>query len=198
MDSRHDGPGDASAAWVGLAAGVRVATDLLLINHLALRMLNAMDTPLTIVFGADHGGFVRKGELLEWAKELGYQVQDVGAYQLEEHDDYPKFAKAVAQAVRQRKLRGEDALGVLLCRSGGGMTMAANRFPGIRAVGAVNTEMAHHGRAHNNANTLVLSGDWTNLEDMKRILQTFLDTPFSTEPRHARRVAQLDGLVEHE
>lgn len=159
-------------------------------------MVKHMDTPLTLVFGADHGGFLRKGELLEWVKELGYQVQDVGAFQLEEHDDYPKFAKAAVQAIQQRKLRGEAVLGVLVCRSGGGMTIAANRFPGIRAVSAINTEMAHHGRAHNNATILVLSGDWSNLDEMKRILQTFLDTPFSADPRHVRRVAQLDGLVE--
>ncbi len=159
-------------------------------------MVKDMDTQLTLVFGADHGGFVRKGELMAWVKELGYQIQDAGAFQLETQDDYPKFAKATVEAVQQRRMRGEDALGILVCRSGGGMTIAANRFPGIRAVSAINTEMAHHGRAHNNANVVVLSGDWTNIDEMKRILQTFLDTPFSGEPRHLRRVAQLDGLVE--
>lgn len=154
-----------------------------------------MSAPLTLIFGSDHGGFERKTSLKEWSLKQGYQIHDVGAFSLDPEDDYPAFAKAVAELISQKNLAGEVAMGVLICRSGGGMTIAANRFAGIRAVSVTSSEMAYHARAHNNANVIVLSGDWSTLTEMEQFLQVFLDTPFSQDPRHVRRNAQLDALA---
>lgn len=147
-----------------------------------------------IIIGADHGGFSYKEKLKTWLSSQNFELKDCGAYQLDPLDDYPQFAGEVARALLQTKNQGINALGILLCRSGGGMTIAANRVAGIRAVAAVNTEMARHGKAHNNANILVLSGDWTEFDLMQRITQTFIDTPFSQEAKHVRRLAQLETI----
>jgi ribose 5-phosphate isomerase B len=153
-------------------------------------------SPLPVlIFGADHGGFSAKSELLKWAGSVGYTVVDAGARELDPNDDYPVFAKKVAQLVRSKSDTGERAYGVLICRSGAGMVMAANRFPGIRAVEVLDEEQADHARVHNDANVIAFSGDWTDLDTMKQCLQRFVTTPFSAENRHQRRIEQLDTLA---
>lgn len=148
----------------------------------------------TIVLGADHGGFDHKTQLLLWLKELGYSVVDAGATTLDPEDDYPVYARTVGEKIQELEGDGKTGVGILLCRSGAGMVMAANRLQGIRAVAASTTVQAEHSRLHNDANVLVLSGDWTPLEEMKQLIQAFLQTPFSHEPRHERRIAQLDSV----
>lgn len=157
-------------------------------------MSDAQRKPL-IIIGADHGGFVMKQSLSSWLKEQEYQVKDCGAFQLAPADDYPVFAQAVAQELIACQKQNEPAFGVLLCRSGAGMVMAANRFSAIRAAGVMNTQQAVHARAHNDANVIVLSGDWMQEHEMKECILTFLTTPFSAEERHVRRIAQLDTLI---
>lgn len=144
-----------------------------------------------IVLGADHGGFTQKQELGSWLRSQGYQIEDCGAVNLDPDDDYPEFAQAVARSVSAHGQHGEWAVGILWCRSGAGMVMAANRFPAIRAVGAQTPEQVAHARAHNDANVLVLSGDWLDSGQMKHCIEVFLKTPFSAEPRHQRRIAQF-------
>lgn len=150
-----------------------------------------------IYLGADHGGFSNKVALQAWLAEQGYAVEDCGAFQLDPQDDYPKFAAAVAEKVVTHSANGTTAgeIGILLCRSGAGMVMAANRFPSIRAVAVMNVEQAAHARAHNDANVIALSGDWMDLELMKACISVFLQTPFSGDERHQRRLRQLDTLV---
>lgn len=143
-----------------------------------------------IVMGADHGGFLQKNELKEWLLKQGWTVDDCGAIEFNADDDYPVFAAKVAQAV----LTQEGAMGILLCRSGAGMAIAANRFTGIRAVEAMKVEQARHARAHNDANILSLSGDWLDLAQMQEIVSVFITEPFTGETRHGRRIAQLDQL----
>jgi len=140
-----------------------------------------------IYIAADHGGFASKQTLIENLESQGYSVTDCGADTLRPDDDYPLIVEKVAQKMQVDK----EAVGILLCRSGAGMSMAANRFSHLRAVTASNKEQAQHAREHNNANVLTLSADWLSVEEMQTILKTFLTTPFSDEERHARRVAQL-------
>lgn len=154
-----------------------------------------MNKMLKIHIGADHGGFEQKNELIKWLTSAGYQLKDCGALSLDLADDYPQIAKSVVESLQNQEKNDQYSLGILLCRSGGGMTMAANRFSGIRAVNAVASDMAKHAREHNDANVIVLSADWSSLDEMKEIVRTFINTPFSGETRHVRRITQLDELV---
>lgn len=141
-----------------------------------------------IYLGADHGGFELKGKLAEWLTAHHYEWKDVGANFLDHDDDYPVFAKTVAQAVG--KGTPEDR-GILVCRSGGGMTIAANKFPNVRAVNCIDETMAAHARDHNDANILVLSADFIPEEKIYKIVEIFLTMPFSQHKRHIRRLSQI-------
>lgn len=142
----------------------------------------------TLYVGSDHGGFERKEQLKAWLTELGYQVIDKGAFQLDPTDDYPDFAFEVAHQV----VADFTSRGVLLCRSGGGMAITANRVAGIRAVEGYSEDSVQHGRQDNDANILTLASDWLSLDQMKRFIQIFLETPFSHQERHQRRIHKLE------
>ncbi|PIY80740.1 MAG: ribose-5-phosphate isomerase [Candidatus Pacebacteria bacterium CG_4_10_14_0_8_um_filter_42_14] len=148
--------------------------------------------PTNVFIGADHGGFVFKGELTAFLIENGFSVTDCGADAFVADDDYPVIAARVAR--KMLEVENQPVFGVLLCRSGAGMTIVSNRFPDIRAVDVFSEQQAKHAREHNNANVLALSGDWLNLEEMKKIALAFLQTPFSGEERHLRRLKQLSEL----
>ena len=145
-----------------------------------------------IVIGADHGGFRLKEELKQFIKQLGYDVEDVGTSS-EESCDYPDYAFKVADAVGKSDSLQPFPLvmGILACRSAAGMMIAANKVRGVRAVAAMDEKSARHSREHNAANILGLSGDWTPLEDARKIVKAWLETPFSGEERHARRLLKI-------
>ncbi len=150
------------------------------------------DKPL-IVMGADHGGYKLKEELKPFLRQLGYQVEDVGTNS-EESCDYPDYAIKVAEIVgKADKVLSPfpSAAGILLCRSAAGMMIAANKVKGVRAVAALDETAAKHSREHNAANVLGLSGDWTTVGQAKQILKAWLETPFSMEERHARRLQKI-------
>ena len=138
--------------------------------------------------GADHGGFALKERVKEWLTEWGYAWEDLGNTEHREDDDYPQFAFAVGENVG----RQEDARGILGCRSAGGMVIAANKAKGARAVNVHDVKSAVHARENNNANIAVLSGDWLEEEEAKKILKTFLKTEFTGEERHKRRIKQIE------
>ena len=150
-----------------------------------------------IYIGSDHGGFELKEQMKEWLGQWQCQFEDCGAFKLDPEDDYPQFAFAVAQKVSKKDSLLEDCLwekaskGILICRSAGGVIIAANKVKGVRAVAVYDEKMASHARLHNNANIIGISGDWTNPEEAKKIVKTFLDTQFSNEERHARRLEQI-------
>lgn len=138
-------------------------------------------TALRIALGADHGGFEAKQRLIRYLKEKGHHVIDVGSSD-GEASDYPIFGFRVAEAVSW----GQAERGVLLCRSGNGIAMAANRLPGVRAAIANNSTLAKLAREHNEANVLVMGSDY-----MDEPSETVLDTFLAAEPeggRHTRRV----------
>ena len=153
---------------------------------------------MLIVIGADHGGFAYKETLRVWLADAKHEVHDCGAFEFNQSDDYPVFATALAKDLLTAQAEGQAAMGILLCRSGAGMAMAANRFSAIRAAVVTTQEQAVHARAHNDANVIVLSGDWLDLDQMKACTQTFLATQFGSEERHVRRIAQLSALGQHQ
>lgn len=140
-----------------------------------------------IYLGADHGGYQLKEKVKFWLKEWKLKFEDLGAKKLDSEDDYPQFAFAVAEKVGNDK----ESQGILICRSSGGMIIAANKVRGVRAVAAFNPTQAKHAREHNHANIIGISGDWSKDTEVKTTIKTFLDTKFSKEERHRRRVSQI-------
>lgn len=144
-----------------------------------------------IFLGADHGGYVAKQMLCAYLEKKGITYTDLGAHSLEPNDDYPAIAHTVAQKV----LESTENRGVLLCRTGSGMVMAANRSKGIRAVEGWSSEIVRLSRTHNDANILSLSGDFLTSDQMENFTDLFLSTSFLHETRHVRRIAQIDSLI---
>ena len=141
-----------------------------------------------IYIGADHAGFALKQKLVAELQRLGYEPVDVGPKALDPLDDFPDFAKPVAEAVS----KGKAPRGVLTCGSGLGMSYTANRFPHVRAAVAWNSEVAELARKHNDANILVLPARFVSEEEGMDILHTWLDTDFEGG-RHARRVEKIES-----
>ncbi|HVO12431.1 MAG TPA: ribose 5-phosphate isomerase B [Vicinamibacteria bacterium] len=139
-----------------------------------------------IVVGSDHAGFALKEELKRHLQHRGLPVEDLGTHS-EESVDYPVFAHAVARAIEC----GRAGRGVLVCGTGLGVSMAANRHPGVRAALAWDENTARLSRAHNDANVLALGGRSLDHGLARRILDVWLDTPFEGG-RHARRVALIE------
>jgi ribose 5-phosphate isomerase B len=141
--------------------------------------------PDTIALAADHGGFELKRALASLLRQKGYEVVDLGTDSAEAVD-YPDYAEKLAEAIGS----GQATRGVLMCGSGIGMAIAANRHPGIRAALVHDLETARLAREHNDANVLVLGGRLVARDLAERILETFLSTAFEGG-RHARRVRKL-------
>lgn len=137
-----------------------------------------------IVLGCDHAGLQLKRILIPLLKD--YAVEDVGTFD-ETSVDYPDFASAVCQ-----KVKSESDMGLLICGSGQGMAMRANKFAHIRAALCWNEEVAALARQHNNANVLCLGARTTSSVDSTKILKAFLETPFEGG-RHQKRIEKLNG-----
>ena len=143
---------------------------------------------MKIAIGADHGGFLLKNGLRDRLRADGHEVTDFGAAGTESCD-YPDYAAAVARAVAS----GEFERGVLICTTGVGMSIAANKVPGIRAALGVNDAEVRLTRAHNNANVLTLGATLVDLETAAGLAKIFLETEFEGG-RHARRVDKIAAL----
>lgn len=142
---------------------------------------------MKVYLAADHGGFQLKEELKVYLCELGYEVEDMGTYQLNPTDDYPDFILPTA-----KKVAGDPAsIGIVLGRSGNGEAIAANKVKGIRAAVCLNEKMAQKAREHNHANILALGVDFVSLELAKIIAKTFLETGWLSEDRHTRRINKI-------
>ncbi len=141
---------------------------------------------LNIAVGADHAGYRLKQHLAELLKGWGHHVDDLGAHS-EEAVDYPDVARLVAELVR----RGQADFGVLVCGSGNGMAMTANKVPGVRAALVHDETSARLARQHNDANIFCIGQRLTGVDVAAAALQTWLETPFEGG-RHARRVGKID------
>lgn len=146
---------------------------------------------MNIYLGADHGGFNIKEEIKRHLKEWGYTFEDLGAHAFDPNDDYPKFASATAAKVAEKPYVHR---GILFCRSGVGMDIAANKIRGIRCAQVFTPEMARKSREHNNTNILSIATDYLTPEQIREIVRMWLKTPFSGEERHARRLKQIENL----
>lgn len=143
---------------------------------------------MTVAIGSDHGGFELKPLLIRRLKALGHRVSDMGTM-CPDPCDYPVIGAKVAEAVA----RGRAQRGILLCKSGGGMAIVANKFPKVRAVVCETVSSARHAREHNNANVLVLGAEGLNSREAVSILNAWLAAPFAGG-RHARRVRQITQI----
>jgi len=147
---------------------------------------------MKIYLGADHNGFDLKAKLEDFLTRSGYTVVDAGDVKLDPNDDFPQFA---GRAVTQ--LLGDDdknARGILICGSGQGMCMAANRFKGIRASLCWNLAEARSARNDDDANVLCLSARSLTTEEAQSIVTTWINTPFAGATRFKRRLQELDQL----
>ena len=143
---------------------------------------------LKIAIGADHGGFLLKQKLVKFLESKGYVVADMGAHSVKPCD-YPVFAGKVARVVAGR----EFDRGILVCKSGIGMSMAANRIKGIRAALCRDITDAKTSRRHNNANVLCLSAKKTGFPAARNILNVWFRTEFEAG-RHKRRIDEIERL----
>lgn len=139
---------------------------------------------IMIAIGSDHGGYELKLEIIQHLKERGIEVKDFGC-DSNKSCDYPVYAKPVAEAVAA----GEYELGILVCGTGIGMSLAANKVDGIRAALCADCFSAQATREHNNANILCLGARTTGAGLALMIVDIFLDTPFSNDERHVRRIS---------
>ena len=137
--------------------------------------------------GSDHAGYELRHVLKEYLQSAGEKCEDFGGFKTESND-YPVFARSVCEAV----LSGKCGWGVLICTTGIGMTMAANRFRGIRAALCHDAFTAAAARLHNNANVLVMGSKIVSAELAVEIVKTFYATDFSDIDRHKRRIGMLD------
>jgi ribose 5-phosphate isomerase B len=142
----------------------------------------------TVAVGADHAGFLLKQNLKSWLVAQGHTVLDVGTHS-PDSVDYPDFAAAVSRAVSV----GDATRGVLVCGTGIGMALAANKVPGIRAGVCGDVETARLSRQHNDLNVLALAGRATPSDRAIAIVSAWLDTPFEGG-RHERRLAKVSDL----
>ena len=142
---------------------------------------------MKVFIASDHGGFEYKEELKKYLSGKGYEVEDMGAYELNPEDDYTDFVFPLAKKVSQ----DGGSFGIVIGRSGNGEAIAANKVKGIRAAVCLNEKMAIMAREHNNANVLSLGADYIDLETAKKVVDAFLETPFSEEDRHIRRLKKI-------
>lgn len=144
---------------------------------------------MVIYIGADHRGFKHKEEIKNYLSGLGYSVSDLGNDKYDELDDYPDFAEKVA-----RKVSLDGSLGILICGSGVGVDVVANKFPGVRSALVSNSEQAMDARSDDDANILSLAADYTSIEDSKKIISLWIGTQFSGEEKYKRRLKKIEAL----
>jgi len=145
---------------------------------------------MRIAVGSDHAGFQLKHDLIPTIAELGHEVVDVGAFQENPGDDYPDFSVAVGRAILDKRADR----GVLICGSGVGASVAANKLHGIRAGLCHDGYSAHQGVEHDNMNILVLGSRIIGVELAKDLVREFLHATFTGEERHVRRLAKIAAL----
>jgi ribose 5-phosphate isomerase B len=145
---------------------------------------------MKIAIGSDHGGFLLKQVIAVFLRDLGHDIIDVGAPSLDPLDDYPQFSEAVSRAVR----KGEAEKGVLICGSGVGASVTANKFPGIRAAVCHDTFSAHQGVEDDDMNVLCLGQRVVGDELAKEIVTRFIAATFSGAERHVRRLGEVAAI----
>lgn len=142
-----------------------------------------------LFIGADHGGFEFKGRLVEILKAKGYDITDLGPHTYEKDDDYPDYAEIVC-----KRMANGEGKGILICRSGQGMCIAANKFRKIRAAVCWNEEAAQKAKKDDDINVICLPGDMISVEEAAKTISRWLETPFESVERRTRRLKKIDKI----
>ena len=142
-----------------------------------------------LYLAADHGGFELKNHLKQFLEARGYQIEDLGPHTLEPLDDYPDYAFEAA-----KKITSDQDKAILVCRTGQGMAIAANRYAHIRAAVALSEEIVHRSREDENTNVIVMAADYTDQELAQRIALAFIEGPFTGQERHRRRIGKISRV----
>ncbi len=150
---------------------------------------------MIIYIGADHRGFQLNGKLVEMLKDGGYEMMDVGAAALDANDDFPRYAAAVAQKV---SLAPDQARGIMICGSGFGMDIVANKFKNVRSALAMSPDHIYQARHDDNVNILALAANFVDEDAAIKIVKVFLSTPFAADERYARRVGEISEIESHQ
>ncbi len=146
---------------------------------------------MRVHIGSDHAGLDLKDHLLTWLTDHDYEVVDHGPFVYDPLDDYPCFCLRTAEGVAADVAEGQQAVGVVVGGSGNGEQMSANKVDGIRCALVWSEETARLAREHNDANVISVGGRLHSLDEMTRFVEVFLDTDFSGDERHVRRIGQL-------
>ena len=149
---------------------------------------------MKIYIGADYRGFEKKEVIKGFLLEKGHKVEDMGAFEYNEGDDFNDPAVAVAKEVRE----DYGSIGILICDSAHGVTIQANRFKGIRAAHCDSVESAKLAREHDDANVLCLSAHFTSDDEMREIIDAFMNTNFASFERRVRRINRLDEREDYD
>jgi len=145
---------------------------------------------MKIYIGADHRGFELKEKLRAWLVAENYQIEDLGAHVYDATDDYPDYAVKVAQKVKENP----ENRGILLCGSGVGVDMVANKIDGIRSGVGLNSEQISSARKDDEINVLVIATDYTDEEKARKMIEAFLTTDFSGEQRFVDRLQKVEEI----
>lgn len=145
---------------------------------------------MKVYLSSDHGGFELKNELTTYLQQLGYEIEDFGPQQLQPQDDFPLYTTPLAQRVAVEP----NSKGIIICRNGVGVAIAANKIKGIRCALSWDPKHAASTRSDDNTNVLALPADYITDEEAKQIAKVWLSTPFSSEERFARRIKEIEEL----
>jgi ribose 5-phosphate isomerase B len=145
---------------------------------------------MRIAIGSDHAGFALKQHIADFLKTLGHDILDLGAFRVDPLDDYPDFAKAVGEAVKDARAER----GVLICGSGVGASVAASKIPGIRAAMCHDTYSAHQGVEHDDMNVIVFGSRIIGVALAEELVTAYLRASFTHEERHVRRLAKVHAI----
>lgn len=149
---------------------------------------------MKVYIGADHRGLKLKEEIKKYLYESGVDHEDLGAYELDPKDDYPIYAERVAQKVSEEIKKANDARGILLCGSGVGVDIVANKFEHIRSGLGINAEQVRSAREDDDINVLAIAADETNQEQAQEMVEAFLKTEFDPQEKHTRRLNEIEEI----
>ena len=142
-----------------------------------------------IYLATDHRGFELKEKIKKWLAEWGLEFQDLGAFEYNQEDDYTEYAKLVAE-----KVSNSENMGIVVCGSGVGVDVVANKFDGVRSGLALDEDQIKLAREHDNINVLALASEHMSEEDAKKAIEAFLKTPFSGKERYERRLGKIKDI----
>lgn len=145
---------------------------------------------MKVFLATDHAGFDFKEQIKTYLQKKGYEVEDCGAHEFNKDDDYPDFIAIAAEKVSQTP----SSFGIVLGKSGAGECIVANKIKGVRAVLGISEKNAQLAREHNDANILSLGSEIVDLELAKKMIELFLQTSFSNEERHIRRIEKIKKI----